>query len=231
MFPHDSNCFEVTSRNEVSDVLVLCGCPFSPGAGMKAEEWISEIDKFKNKCNGYYDGAVPLNEQDKVEMSIGNEEVELDPEQLKMMAKEAAALKEKDDAAAKEEAEARKQEQALNGMEQIAADATANEFYKESLMQKENQKKQRKDLEKMDVAIQKAEEKLKCMETMIEREKLKAEKKRKASEYKEEIKEVKKVVEDEVKAVKTTFHNKVDHFKIETERLKAEKMKKLTELR
>lgn len=54
--------------------------------------------------------------------------MELDPEQLKAMAKEAAALKEKDDAAAQEEAEARKQEKALNGMEQIAADATANEF-------------------------------------------------------------------------------------------------------
>lgn len=98
-------------------------------------------------------------------------------------------------------------------------------------MQKENQKKQRKDLEKLDVAVQKAEEKLKCMETMIEREKLKAEKKRKASERKEEVMEIKKEVEDEVKAVKKTFHNKVDNFSRETERLKALKMKRLTELK
>jgi len=172
-----------------------------------------------------------LNESDKVELSIGNEDVELDPEQLKQMAKEAALLKEKDDAAAQEDAEARKQEEALNGMEQIAADATANEFYKENLLQKESQKQERKDVEKMDAAIQKAEEKLKCMETQIEREKMKAEKKRKSSERKEEIVEIKKEVEDEVKAVKTTFHNKVDNFKMETERLKAEKMKKLTQLK
>lgn len=148
-----------------------------------------------------------------------------------MMAKEAALLKEKDDAAKAEEAEARRQQAALDGMEQIAADATQNEFYKEQLMQKENQKKQRKDLEKLDRAVQKAEEKLKCMETMIEREKLKAEKKRKANERKEEVIEIKKEVEAEVKAVKKTFHNKVDNFARETDRLKSLKMKRLTELK
>jgi len=166
-----------------------------------------------------------------VVLNIGNEEVELDSEQLKMMAKEAALLKEKDDAAKREENEARKQQKALDGMEQIAADATQNEFYKEQLMQKENQKKQRKDLEKLDIAVQKAEEKLKCMETLIEREKLKAEQKRKANERKEEVREIKKEVEAEVKAVKTTFHNKVDNFSKETDRLKSIKMKKLTELK
>jgi len=164
-------------------------------------------------------------------LNIGNEEVELDSEQLKMMAKEAALLKEKDDAAKREENEVRKQQKALDGMEQIAADATQNEFYKEQLMQKENQKKQRKDLEKLDIAVQKAEEKLKCMETLIEREKLKAEQKRKANERKEEVREIKKEVEAEVKAVKTTFHNKVDNFSKETDRLKSIKMKKLTELK
>lgn len=164
-------------------------------------------------------------------MNIGNEEVELDSEQLKMMAKEAALLKEKDDAAKREENEVRKQQKALDGMEQIAADATQNEFYKEQLMQKENQKKQRRDLEKLDIAVQKAEEKLKCMETLIEREKLKAEQKRKANERKEEVREIKKEVEAEVKAVKTTFHNKVDNFSKETDRLKSIKMKKLTELK
>lgn len=148
-----------------------------------------------------------------------------------MMAKEAALLKEKDDAAKREENEARKQQKALDGMEQIAADATQNEFYKEQLMQKENQKKQRRDLEKLDIAVQKAEEKLKCMETLIEREKLKAEQKRKANERKEEVREIKKEVEAEVKAVKTTFHNKVDNFSKETDRLKSIKMKKLTELK
>jgi len=148
-----------------------------------------------------------------------------------MMAKEAALQKEKDDAAAREEAEVRKQEMALNGMEQIAADATGNEFYKEGLLQKENQKKQRKELDKLDISIQKAEEKLKCMQSMIEREKKKAEEKRKSKERKEEIKEVKDEVEHEVKAVKTTFHNKIDKFSRETDRLKMIKMKRLTDIK
>jgi len=148
-----------------------------------------------------------------------------------MMAKEAALQKEKDDAAAREEAEVRKQEMALNGMEQIAADATGNEFYKEGLLQKENQKKQRKELDKLDISIQKAEEKLKCMQSMIEREKKKAEEKRKSKERKEEIKEVKDKVEHEVKAVKTTFHNKIDKFSRETDRLKMIKMKRLTDIK
>lgn len=227
----DSNCFEVKSRNEVSDVLVLCGCPFTPGAGTVAQTWMVEIDKFKMKCPGYQDGNVPLTDRDKVQLNIGNEEVELSPEQLKMMAKEAALMKEKDDAALKEEAEARKQEAALNGMEQIATDATQNEFFKEQLMQKENQKAQRKELAKLDTAVQKAEEKLKCMETMIQREKDKAEAKRKKDQRKDEIREVKKEVEAEVKAVKTTFHKKIDNFSRETDRLKMDKMRKLTELK
>lgn len=231
MYPMDSNCFEVKSANEVSDVLVLCGCPFTPGAGTVAQTWISEIDKFKVKCPGYFDGNVPLNEREKVELNIGNEEVDLSPEQLSLMAKEAALLKEKDDAALKDEADARKHEAALNGMEQIAADATQNEFFKEGLLQKESQKKQRKDLAILDVAIQKSEEKLKCMETLIEREKGKAEAKRKKDERKDEVKEIKKEVEAEVKAVKSTFHNKMDNFTRETERLKMDKMKKLTELK
>lgn len=167
----------------------------------------------------------------KVEMNIGGEEVEIDPEQLKAMAKEAALSKEKDDDAAREEAEVRKHEQALSGVEQIAQDAAANEFYKEGLLQKENQKKQRKELDKLDIAIQKAEEKLKCMESLIEREKKKAEQKRKASERKEEIKEVKDEVIHEFKAVKEVFHNKVDSFAKETERLKMLKMKRLTDIK
>jgi len=81
------------------------------------------------------------------------------------------------------------------------------------------------------MSIQKAEEKLKCMETLIQREKDKAEKKRKNSERKEEIKEVKEEVEKEVKAVKTTFHNKIDTFARDTDRLKATKMEKLTQLK
>lgn len=32
-FPHDTNCFEVKSKNDVGDNLTLCGCPFAANAG------------------------------------------------------------------------------------------------------------------------------------------------------------------------------------------------------
>jgi len=157
--------------------------------------------------------------------------VEIDPEQIKQMAKEAAMDKGKDSEAAKATEEAKKMDLALNSVEEITADASANEFFKESILQKENQLKQRKDLEKMDKAIQKAEEKLKCMEAGIEREKARQEAERKKKMNQEEVKEIKEQVEDEVKAVKTTMHNKLSSLDRETERLKAQKMQKLTELK
>jgi len=52
IFAHDTNCFEAKSINEVTDSLVLCGCPFAPNAGITAETWIKEIDKFRYSCGG-----------------------------------------------------------------------------------------------------------------------------------------------------------------------------------
>jgi len=164
-------------------------------------------------------------------MSIGNEEVEISPEQMKAMAREAANAKANDADSQKDEEDAKKLDDALNQVESIATDATQNEFFKENLLQKEKQMKTRKDLEKLDTQIQKAEEKLKCMETMIKREKDKADKARKRSQQKEEVQEIKKEVEDEVKAVKTVFHNKIDNFAAETNRIKANKLKKLASLK
>jgi hypothetical protein len=46
-------------------------------------------------------------------------------------------------------------------------------------------------MEKLDRQIQKAEEKLKCMQATLKREKEKAEKARKQSQHKEEIREIK----------------------------------------
>lgn len=164
-------------------------------------------------------------------MSIGNEEVEISPEQMKKMAKEAAYAKANDADSKNDELDAKKLDDALNQVESIATDATQNEFFKENLLQKEKQMKTRKDLEKLDTQIQKAEEKLKCMETMIKREKEKADKARKLSQQKEEVQELKKEVENEVKAVKTVFHNKIDHFAVETNRIKANKLKTLASLK
>lgn len=230
-FAHDSNCFEVKSKNEKSDNLVLCGCPFAANAGLAAETWMKEIDKFHFACGGYYDGNVPLTEKDKIELSIGNEEVELSGEQMKAIAKEAANEKKDDEASKREEEEAKKMDDAINQVESITADATANEFYKEQILQKENSLKAKKDLEKLDAQIQKQEEKLKCMEAAVEKERLRQEKLAKSAEHKEEIKEVKKEVENAVANVKTTMHNKLSNMDKETEQLKAKKLQRLVELK
>jgi len=231
IFAHDSNCFEAKSRNEVSDSLVLCGCPFAANAGITATTWIDEIAKFKYKCGGYIDGSIALTEKDKIEMTIGNEEVEISPEMLKAMEKEAIEAKKNDEAAKADEAESKKVDDALNQVESIAADATQNEFYKEGLLQSEKQAKARKDVDKLDNQIQKAEEKLKCMQAAIQKAKDKADKERKRNQSREEVAEVAQEVKAEVAAVKKTFHNKIDNFAVETDRLKAKKLKQLTELR
>lgn len=107
---------------------MLCGCPFAPNAGFTAETWIKEIDKFRYSCGGYLDGNVPITDKDKIEMTIGNEEVEISPEQMRAMAKEAAEAKKDDEEAKSDEAEAKKVDDALNQVEAIAQDATQNEF-------------------------------------------------------------------------------------------------------
>jgi chromosome segregation ATPase len=164
-------------------------------------------------------------------MTIGNEEVEISPEMLRSMEKEAIEAKKNDEKAKEDELEAKKVDDALNQVESIAADATQNEFYKEQLLQKEKQEKARKDVEKLDNQIQKAEEKLKCMQAEIKKAQDKAEKERLRNQTREEVAEVSAEVQHEVQAVKKTFHNKIDNFAVETDRLKAKKLKQLTELR
>jgi len=47
-FALDSNCFEVKSKNDVKDGLVLCGCPFEPSSKDVSTAWIKEIVKFRD---------------------------------------------------------------------------------------------------------------------------------------------------------------------------------------
>jgi len=49
-FPLDTNCFEVKSKNDVKDALVLCGCPFEPSSRDAAVTWVKEILKFRDNC-------------------------------------------------------------------------------------------------------------------------------------------------------------------------------------
>jgi len=46
----DTNCFEVKSKNDAKDSLVLCSCPFEPSSKDIAVTWIKEILKFRDAC-------------------------------------------------------------------------------------------------------------------------------------------------------------------------------------
>jgi len=46
----DNNCFEVSSKSDPADSIILCGCPFAVSSGDAAQSWISAILTFKNGC-------------------------------------------------------------------------------------------------------------------------------------------------------------------------------------
>lgn len=127
-FPHDTNCIVVKSKNDAGDTLTLCGCPFAVNAGLSAGIWMSEIEKFRDSCNVAPDGTINIGDNDKIELNIGNETVELGGDQLRDLAKEAAMDHIKDDDQKAEEDEEQKLNDTINKVESITADATANEF-------------------------------------------------------------------------------------------------------
>lgn len=192
---------------------------------------MSEIEKFRDSCNVSPDGTINIGDNDKIELNIGNETVELGGDQLRDLAKEAAMDHIKDDDQKAEEGEEEKLNDTINKVESITADATNNEFQKEQLVEKENQLKAKKDLEKLDKSIQKEAEKLKCIQAYMDREAKRQAKRVKETQRKEEITEIKREVETEVKNVKNVFHKKMSSLARDTERMKIDKMKKLTEYR
>jgi len=84
-------------------------------------------------------------------------------------------------------------------------------------------------LQKLDRAIQKEAEKLKCIQAYMDREAKRQSKKVKEMQRVEELKEIKREVQTEVANVKNVFHNKINTYTKDTERMKLDKMKKLTE--
>jgi len=158
-FPHDTNCFEVKTKNDLKDNLTLCGCPFAANAGYTAGIWMSEITKFRDSCSNNPDGTITIGDNDKIQLNIGNETVELGGDQLRDLAKEAAMDHLKTDDQKADQDEEQKLSDTINRVESITADATSNEFFKEQLVENENQLKAKKDLEKLDRSIQKEAEK------------------------------------------------------------------------
>jgi len=113
----------------------------------------------------------------------------------------------------------------------MTTDYTKNEFFKEQLLEKEKALKSKLDLENIDKLIQKEEEKAKCIQTFIDREKRKADRIEKEKQAEEELGEIKTQVEHQVKEIKHVFNEKMGTLDKETERIKMEKMKKLTNMK
>lgn len=230
-FPLDSNCFEVKSKNDPQDSLVLCGCPFEPSSKDAAITWIKEIMKFRDFCPENMSGSINIHDSDHLKLNYGNESVELSGDKLKELAKSTLEGKSKDQEKEEEEKEAQKMNDAINQVESITTNLTKNEFFKERLMEKEEEMKAKKELENMDKLIQKEKEKEKCIQTFLERESRRMARKAHEKQAEEELKEIKKEVESQVKEIKTVFRSKMGRLHQETERMKMEKMKQLTNMK
>lgn len=230
-FPLDSNCFEVKSTNDPADALVLCGCPFEPSSKDAAINWLKEIMKFRDFCPSNYGGSINVHEGDKLRMNVGNETVDISGDKLKKLARQTLQ-----DSASSEEKEAEEKEyqrlsDAMNQVETVTTNMTKQQFFKERLVEKEEELKARKDLENLDKLISKEKEKERCIQTFLEREQRRQARKAKEKQAEEELQEIKHEVESQVKEIKHVFRSKMSRLKQETERMKMEKMKQLTAMK
>jgi len=130
-----------------------------------------------------------------------------------------------------EEKEEQKMNDAINQVESITTNLTKNEIFKEKLVEKEEELKAKKELEKMDMLIQKEKEKEKCIQTFLERESRRLQRKNKEKQAEQELQEIKKEVQTQVKEIKTVFRSKMSKLHQQTERAKMEKMKELTNMK
>jgi len=87
-FELDNNCFEVKSKNDMADSLVLCGCPFEPKAKELSINWVKEILKFRDNCESNDQNYLNINKTTHLKLKYGNESVDLSSEQLKSLAKD-----------------------------------------------------------------------------------------------------------------------------------------------
>jgi len=231
-FPLDTNCFEVKSKNDMIDTLVLCGCPFEASSKDSSVGWIKEIIKFRDNCpDSNNSNAVNVSDNSKLKLKYGNEFVEISGEKLKELAKASLESKSKDIEKEEEMKEEQKINDALNQVESITNNYTKNEFFKEKLIEKEEDLKAKKELENLDKIIQKEKEKEKCIEAFLERESRRQKRQAKQKEAETELNEIKKEVESQVKNIKHVFRAKMSKLRNTTEKIKMEKMKKLTNMK
>jgi len=118
---------------------------------------------------------------------------------------------------------------ALNQVQSMTTSMSKNEFFKAKMMEKEEELRNKKELEKLDKLIQREKEKERCIQTVLEREARRVARKNREKEAEEELTEIKKEVQEEVKDVKHVFTAKMSRLRQDFERSKMDKMKELTD--
>lgn len=164
-------------------------------------------------------------------LDVGGDSITLSPDQIREVAKEAMLDTQAEQDRKKDEEDAKKMEDTINQVEKLATDATQTEFFKEQLLQKEQALKEQEDLKKLDKAIQKQQEKLKCIELMTKKEQAKQDQRLRQVQHNEEVKQIRNEVENQVNNIKNVFNSKLNGMLQETQRIRERKMKNLMELK
>jgi len=128
-----------------------------------------------------------------------------------------------------EAAEATKLSDALHQVQSMTTNMSKNEFFKAKMMQKEQEMKNKSELQKLDRMIQREQEKARCIQTVMEREAKRVARKHSEQEAEEELGEIKKEVQEQVKDIKHVFSNKMSKIRQEFEKNKMDKMRQLTD--
>lgn len=211
--------------------MTLCGCPFEPSSKDSAINWIKEIVKFRDNCAKVDNKAINISDNDHLALKFGNEQIDVSGDKLKQLAKSSLEEKMKQNEKDEDDKESQKISDVINQVESITTNYTKNEFFKERLIEKEEELKAKKELENLDKMIQKEKEKEKCIETFLERESRRQSRKSKEKQAEQELQEIKGEVERQVKNIKHVFRTKMGRLRQETERIKMEKMKQLTNMK
>jgi len=92
-------------------------------------------------------------------MNLGNETIEVSGDKLKQLARNSLESKVKDKQTEEDEKQQQKINDELNQVESITSNYTKNEFFKERLLETEEELKSKNELENLDKMIQKEAEK------------------------------------------------------------------------
>lgn len=198
----DNNCFEVSSKSDPADSIILCGCPFAVSSGDAAQSWISAILKFKNGCVDYSPNTVSVGDSDTVKLKVNGETITIKGNKLKKLAKDNLEAKVDDLDNENEVKEATKMSDLIYNVETITTSEASNALFRERLLEKEKSMKSKKDLDNLDELINKEKEKEKCIKTFLEKESKRQHRKQLEKDTADQLKDIKKQVKAQVDNLK-----------------------------